>query len=269
MISNKDIIAFRRTVWTYYKKEGRHYLPWRKTRDPYKILVSEMMLQQTQVLRVIPRYKEFLKAFPTARALAKAPLSDVLKVWSGLGYNRRAKYLHEAAKTIVAKHKGDVRKALASPLIGIGPYTRAAVRSFAFNELHTMLETNIRAAFIHHFFPRKKTVTDNELLPLIAAAGAGQDAREWNWALMDFGAHLKRVHANPTRRSAHYAVQSKFSGSLRQIRGEIIRLLTQGSHGDLALSQKLAFDESSMRMALSGLLKDGLVVSEKGSWRIA
>ncbi|HVU75481.1 MAG TPA: A/G-specific adenine glycosylase [Candidatus Paceibacterota bacterium] len=261
--------AFRREVWRHYKKEGRHDLPWRKTHDPYKILVSEVTLQQTQVLRVIPKYKAFLKRFPTVRALAKAPLSAVLKEWSGLGYNRRAKYLHEAAKTAVSDFRGDLKAALAHPLPGVGPYTRAAVRTFAFNEPHTMIETNIRAAYIHHFFPGKKTVSDRDLLPLIERAAEGQDPREWHWALMDYGSHLKHIHPNPTRRSAHYHVQTKFKGSLREIRGEIIRLLATGPFGDLALSQRLRFDEQGMRQALTGLQKDGLIVSEKGSWRIA
>src|SRR3989344_8836846 len=129
-----SVATLRSTVWGYWRKNGRHTLPWRKTKDPYRILVSEVMLQQTQVARVLEKYKEFLKRFPTVRALAKAPLSDVLKVWSGLGYNRRAKYLHDAAKAIVVTHKGNIRRALAHPLPGIGPYTRAAVRVFAYNE---------------------------------------------------------------------------------------------------------------------------------------
>jgi A/G-specific adenine glycosylase len=271
MASDKEVAAFRRAVWDHYKKEGRHDLPWRKTRDPYRILVSEMMLQQTQVHRVLPKYKEFLRKFPTVRSLAKAPLSEVLKVWSGLGYNRRAKYLLEAAK-ILAKKPGYWNSAATEkewPLPGVGPYTRAAVRTFAFNEPHTMIETNIRSAYIHHFYPKKKRVNDRELLVLIESAAEGQDPREWHWALMDYGAHLKKLHPNPTRRSAHYHVQTKFKGSLREIRGEIIRLLTKGSYGDLALSQTLTFDESGMRMALRDLQKDGLIVAEKGSWRLA
>src|SRR3990167_2473142 len=128
-MSSSRILKFRQTVWQYWKAHGRHDLPWRKTKDPYRILVSEVMLQQTQVPRVTEKYKEFLKKFPTVRALAKAPLSDVLKVWSGLGYNRRAKYLHDAAKQIV--EVGNIKEALAGPLPGVGPYTRAAVLVFA------------------------------------------------------------------------------------------------------------------------------------------
>src|SRR3989344_3466370 len=152
--SAREIRKFRRKVWEYWKKNGRHDLPWRKTKDPYRILVSEMMLQQTQVPRVTEKYKEFLKKFPTVRALAKAPLSDVLKVWSGLGYNRRAKYLHDAAKQLMLFSRG--RVFIASDelrkLPGIGPYTAAAVRVFAFNEPDILIETNIPAAYLHHFY---------------------------------------------------------------------------------------------------------------------
>ena len=145
---SKQIQAFQKEVWNYYKAHGRHDLPWRKTRDPYRILVSEVMLQQTQVPRVLEKYKEFLKAFPSVMALAAAKLSEVLKIWSGLGYNRRGKYLHDAAKIVVADHKGNMKKALAEPLPGVGSYTRAAVRTFAYNEPHTMIETNIRTVYI-------------------------------------------------------------------------------------------------------------------------
>jgi A/G-specific adenine glycosylase len=265
----KAIAAFRREVWKHYKAHGRHDLPWRKTRDPYRILVSEIMLQQTQVHRVIDKYKSFLKRFPTARALARAPLSAVLKEWSGLGYNRRGKYLHDAVKVVVSEYTGDFRRATAEKLPGVGPYTKAAVRTFAFNEPHMMIETNVRAAFIHYFFPGGTNVHDRDIVPLIESAGAGQDPREWYWALMDFGSHLKKLHVNPTRRSAHYAMQSKFAGSLRQVRGAIIKMLHEGAHGDLAIAQKLEFEERFIRQALAGLKRDGLVTSAKGSWQIA
>lgn len=228
-----------------------------------------MMLQQTQVSRVMPKYKAFLKKFPSVRALANAPLSDVLKEWSGLGYNRRAKYLHDTAKKVVAEYRGNWKKALENALPGVGPYTRAAVRVFAFNEPHVLIETNIRTVFIHHFFPHAKSVADAELLSLVEKAAKRQDPRTWNWALMDYGAFLKHLHANPTRRSAHYVVQTKFEGSLREVRGAILKILTDGSHGDLALSQKLTFEGKRIRDALHGLTRDGLILSERGSWRIA
>ncbi|MBP9757846.1 MAG: A/G-specific adenine glycosylase [Candidatus Pacebacteria bacterium] len=256
-------------MWKHYRTHGRHDLPWRKTRDPYKILVSEIMLQQTQVPRVLEKYRSFLKKFPNVRSLARSGLADVLKEWNGLGYNRRAKYLHDAAKVIVSEYTGDLKKATAERLPGVGPYTRAAVRTFAFNEPHMMIETNVRASFIHHFFPKKDRVDDRDLVPLIEAAGEGQDPRTWYWALMDHGSHMKKLHLNPTRRSASYAMQSKFVGSVREVRGAIIKVLNEGAHGDLALANKLAFEGQMIRHALTGLKKDGLVVSSRGSWRIA
>ena len=242
------------------------------------------MLQQTQVPRVLFKYKSFLKKFPTVRTLAGAPFSAVLKEWSGLGYNRRGKYLHDAAKVIVDEFRGDIKKATIARLPGVGPYTRAAIRTFAYNEPHMMIETNVRAAFIHHFFPypltsrgrgklaysKKSTaVHDRDLVPLIEACAEGQDPRTWYWALMDYGSHVKRLHVNPTRRSASYAMQTKFAGSLREVRGAIIKVLNDGAHGDLAIANKLSFEGQMIRHALTGLKKDGLVVSNKGSWRIA
>jgi len=249
------------------------------------------MLQQTQVPRVIEKYQEFLKAFPTVHTLAQAPLVDVLHVWSGMGYNRRAKFLREAASILVGEYGGRVpRDAPALRAIpGIGPYTASAVRVFAFNLPDTMIETNIRAAFIHHFFADtdgvnyssklpnwvkrsssedvriRKGIKDSDLLPLITTAAEGQDPREWHWALMDYGSHIKKLHGNPARQSAHYAKQSKFEGSLRQVRGAILRALSQGT--PLLKVRRLSpekFDE-----ALAGLARDGLIIKRRGKWGIA
>jgi len=271
--SAREIRKFRRKVWEYWKKNGRHDLPWRKTKDPYRILVSEVMLQQTQVPRVTEKYKEFLKKFPTVRALAKAPLSDVLKVWSGLGYNRRAKYLHDAAKQIV--EVGNIKEALAGPLPGVGPYTRAAVRVFAYNEPDILIETNIRAVYIHHFYPFRTrrvlngSVSDKELSTLLSKVGAGEDQREWHWALMDYGAYLKRSGVRNNSRSAHYTKQSKFEGSLRQVRGTILRELHSGSKTVLTLYSLIRANKRIAGKALEGLARDGLIVKEKGKWQIA
>ena len=277
---DSDIKSFQKEVWAYYRAYGRHDLPWRKTKDAYKILVSEVMLQQTQVPRVLEKYKEFLRAFPAVEVLANAKLSDVLKVWSGLGYNRRGKYLHDAAKKIV--DIGNIKKALTEPLPGVGPYTRAAVRTFAYNEPHTMIETNIRAAFIHHFFHSRNingrrqdgntSVHDRDLIPLIEKAAQDQDPREWHWALMDYGSYLKKQFPNPSRKSADYRRQSKFEGSLRQIRGAILQELHAGpqSEGKLLARLNLATPKSDFgKRALAGLEKDGMIEKVKGKWRIS
>ncbi len=254
--------AFLKVVLGFYKKHGRHNLPWRKTRDPYKILVSEVMLQQTQVDRVIPKYKSFLKKFPTARRLANAPLSLVLKEWQGLGYNRRAKMLHEAGK-ITAK-RGDFPRTYAGliALPGVGPYTAKAVRVFAFNEPELMIETNIRAAYLHHFFANRKKVRDNEILGTISLP-AGVQPRIWYAALMDYGAHLKKTLPNPSRRSAHHAKQKPFKGSDREIRGAILKLLSEINCAAKSFSV-LPFSPKRIRAQLLALQKDGLVRKQGG-----
>lgn len=269
-----QIKRFQKAVWEYWRKQGRHDLPWRKTHDPYKILVSEVMLQQTQVPRVIEKYKEFLSLFPTVHVLARASLRDVLRVWSGLGYNRRGKFLHDAAKVIDGKYAGDINAATSGgKLPGVGPYTRAAVRVFAFNEPHTLLETNVRATFIHHFFPEAKTVADKKLVPLMEAAAADQDPREWHWALMDYGVHIKKLHQNPARRSAAYAKQSKFRGSLREVRGILLKSLSHSTKIDTDLYLEVAkhthIKKARVQEALESLVRDGLVKKVKGKWRIA
>lgn len=266
-----QVRKFRRAVWSHYCAEGRHDLPWRKTQDPYHILVSEVMLQQTQVPRVIEKFAEFLGAFPDVSVLAAAPLSRVLSVWNGMGYNRRAKFLQESAGMIAREHTSMVPSAYGDlrALPGVGDYTARAVRVFAFNEPDVLVETNVRAAIIHHFFHNKTAVSDELVKGVAELAAFGQDPRLWHSALMDYGSHLKKIHTNPTRKSAQYVVPMKFKGSRRQVRGAILRLLNEGSHGDLALSKKLAFKQKIIREALTGLLRDGLVTAERGTWRIA
>ena len=129
-----------------WHKTNRKDLPWRKTKNPYKILVSEMMLQQTQISRVLPKYKEFLKEFSSLKTLAKAPQSKLLKTWQGLGYWRRALYLQETAKIIEKECQGKFPRdpAVLEALPGIGPYTARALACFAFNSKEAFIDTNIR-----------------------------------------------------------------------------------------------------------------------------
>ncbi len=274
---DKQIKVFRKAVWTHWKKHGRHELPWRKTHDAYKILVSEVMLQQTQVPRVIEKYKEFLSTFPTVHVLSHAGLRDVLRLWSGLGYNRRGKFLRDAAKVIADQYDGNIKDATAAgKLPGIGPYTRAAVRVFAFDEPHTLLETNVRAAIIHHFyssFLQKARITDAEVVAIAEKAAEGQDPREWHWALMDYGVHIKKLHKNPARRSASYAKQSTFKGSLREVRGMLLRSLSESTKIETDLYLEVAEHEhikkARVQEALQSLVRDGLIKKVKGKWRIA
>ncbi|MDD2657727.1 MAG: A/G-specific adenine glycosylase [Candidatus Pacebacteria bacterium] len=280
--SEMTTASFRRVVWAHYKKMGRHDLPWRQTHDVYNILVSEIMLQQTQVERVIPFYTKFIKQFGSAKKLAAAPLSDVLKAWQGLGYNRRAKMLHSAAKEL-AKTRFDLtsessRSNLVSQLeslSGVGPYTARAVAAFACNADVIVIETNIRTAIIHHFFSKKKKVSDKEIekvlkraAPDVALAKSG----EWYSALMDYGAHLKRSGISHNAKSKTYAKQSTFAGSLRQARGAILREYTKGITSRARLVSLLGPSrKAQMKQALEALTREELVsgnlVSEASSRR--
>ncbi len=228
---------FRKAVWAHYQKQGRHDLPWRKNYDAYHVLVSEIMLQQTQVERVIPFYKNFLKKFRTVRVLAHAPLSEVLKSWQGLGYNRRAKMLHLAAEESVLNYSGELPKQVQEleTMPGIGPYTARALAAFAYNQDVVMIETNIRTAIIHHFYPKRKKVSDTEIEKILVQVLPKGKAREWYSALMDYGAHLKRSGVKLNARHARYIKQQKFIGSKREARGAIVRLLTQqtASRGEI------------------------------------
>jgi A/G-specific adenine glycosylase len=172
---------FVKTVWDFYQTNGRHDLPWRKTKDPYKIVVSELMLQQTQVSRVLPKYKEFLKLFPTVQKLAAASLGDVLRAWQGLGYNRRAKFLWQAAQTVVDEHKEKWPKTYTGlqTLPGIGSYTAGAVMNFAYNFSVPLIETNVRTVYIYHFFRDTEHVSDKQLLPLIERTLDRKNPRSW------------------------------------------------------------------------------------------
>lgn len=268
MKSNKRL--FRRKVLDFYKKSGRHYLPWRKTKNPYRILVSEIMLQQTQVDRVIPKYKEFLKRFPTVKKLAQATLPEVLQLWSGLGYNRRARMLHEAAKKIINKHKGRFPKSVTEleALPGVGHYTARAVAAFAYNEPVVMIETNIRSVFLHEFFKNQDGISDAQILQLIGACLDDKNPREWYAALMDYGSYLKKTMPNPGRRSRHHTKQSAFKGSLREARGKIVRLLFEGAKTERYLAQKTQCANSRVQEALEGLVTDGLVRKTGNRWEI-
>ncbi|HET8581225.1 MAG TPA: A/G-specific adenine glycosylase [Candidatus Paceibacterota bacterium] len=265
------IRRLRETVLAYYQAHGRHDLPWRHTASAYRIMVSEVMLQQTQVPRVIEKYRAFTKAFPTVRALAEAPLADVLRAWSGLGYNRRAKYLHEAAKRVVAEHGGRMPTTAAAleALPGIGPYTARAIAAFAYDAPGTFIETNIRAVFIHHCFPGRDAVADAELLPLIERAGQGLSPRLWYSALMDYGTHLKQTSGNAARRSKHHVRQQRFEGSLRQARGAILRALADGPVREAALLGALGQPPEQLERALAGLAKDGLIAKQGTRWQLA
>ncbi len=215
----------------FYKKSSRGHLPWRATTDPYRILVSELMLQQTQVERVIPFYTRFIKTFPTPKKLAAAPLSKVLLLWQGLGYNRRAKFLHEAAK-VIAKQGFPKTAEQMEELPGVGHYTARAVAAFARSSPEVFIETNIRTVFLHHLYRGRTSVSDALILRQVEEAlkRSRMQPKDFYAALMDYGSNLKRSGIKLNARSKHYVKQSKFEGSTRQKRAAKLReLLARGA----------------------------------------
>jgi len=263
--------AFRKTVYDYYERYGRRF-PWRETTDPYRVLVSEVMLQQTQAPRVLSRYEGFIRLFPDAATLAAASLHDVLSAWQGLGYNRRALSLKESALRIVTLHGGVVPRdeELLITLPGVGPATARAVRAFAFNEPVVLIETNIRAVFIHHFLPGNEGVSDSDLRPLVEETLDRNNPGRWYNALMDYGTFLKRAYTNPSRRSAHYQRQSPFEGSGRQVRGAVIRLVLEKVRlPEIDLVETLPFDSDVVRDILEQLERERIIVRDKGYLSIA
>jgi A/G-specific adenine glycosylase len=253
---------FNKTIWAYYHKAGRN-LPWRKTRDPYATLVSEIMLQQTQVGRVEGFYGKFLRQFPDFRSLAMASTKDVLKVWQGLGYNRRALALKRTAEIIIRDFSGKLPRdrAALETLPGIGEGTSGSLLAFAFNKPEIFIETNIRRVFIHFFFPEKKKVTDEEIKRCIERTIDVKNPREWYWALMDYGAAMPRT-TNPNRKSAHYKKQSAFAGSDRQLRGKILRcIIERKTRATLsALPALLGVPENRIQKIVDVLAREGFVV---------
>lgn len=309
-MSDTTILTFQQTVWNYFAEHGRHDLPWRQpdddgSFDPYKICVSELMLQQTQVARVWPKYEQFLRAFPTVEVLAAAGLGDVLVVWQGLGYNRRAKFLWQAAQKVVQDF-GGVFPSTPQELVrlpGIAANTAGAIMAYAYNQPIAFVETNVRTVYIHHFFKGQTDIPDSAILELVERTlpdkegkrAAGDDGftssprrmrngvpakpvlwgdstaglshyREWYWALMDYGVFLKQTVGNLSRHSKSYAKQSKFVGSNRQIRGQIIRLL---AHKPCTLAE-LESEITDGRLAniLNDLKQEGLIAQQAGIYSL-
>jgi A/G-specific adenine glycosylase len=241
-------------------------MPWRDDVRPYFVLVSELMLQQTQVARVIPKFRAFIERFPNERALAEASLADVLGYWQGLGYNRRAKYLHDSAKRIIDQHGGhfpdDRQNILRLP--GVGANTAGAIEAYAFNRPSIFIETNVRTVYIHHFFADDFAVDDASIRARLEETLDREHPREFYWALMDYGSWLKSSGVRNVSRSRHYRKQSPLEGSVRQVRGRIVTVLGQAETltvADLALA--VGADER-FGAALEGLKRDGLVQESAG-----
>ncbi|MEG0096621.1 MAG: adenine glycosylase [Raoultibacter sp.] len=275
-----DLDAFVARVWQQGVLFGRNDLPWRQTDDAYAILVSEVMLQQTQVARVLTHWKSFLALFPTLDALAASDTATVLEAWQGLGYNRRALALKHTAEICSARHEGALPQTLEGLLAlpGIGQATAAGVLSFAYNEPSVYIETNVRTVFIHDLFPDQTAVSDKMLYPLVEATCSADNPRGWYYALLDYGAHLKQIVVNPSRKSAHYARQSTFIGSRRQKRAEALRqVLACPGIDDAQLFQALneaerhagrdTINEETYQSIVGDLVKEGFFQNENGFYR--
>jgi A/G-specific adenine glycosylase len=256
---------FQKTIWEYYREHGRE-LPWRGRITPYRVVVSEVMLQQTQVGRVLQKYPLFLRAFSGFTSLSRSSLREVMVVWQGLGYNRRAKYLRELARVAVREYRGRLPRdyGALSKLPGIGAHTAGAVCAFAWNMPVVFLETNIRSVFLHFFFSGREGVKDSEILPLVESTLDRENPREWYWALMDYGAMLKLLGENPSRRSAHYVKQSPFAGSDREIRGGVMRELVHGVRTLRELVVACGKDEARVRRVLGKMEEEGMVLEKEG-----
>lgn len=259
--------AFKNVVWDYYSKHKRS-MPWREDVSPYSIFVSEVMLQQTQVARVLIKYPFLMNTFPTFQSLAKADTQTLLSTWQGMGYNRRALYLRSAAHIIVEKYGGIMPQdiSLLDNLPGIGYATACSIVAFAYNLPVFFIETNIRRVFIHHFFKDAIQVDDKDILKLVHETVSKDNPREWYWALMDYGAYLARMEDNPNKKSRHYTKQKKFEGSVREVRGGILKALLEKPHSVSAL-KKLFMDER-LFTALAQLENEGFITKKGTNYSI-
>lgn len=269
-ITSDGIVAFKEAIWHYYNYNGRQF-PWRQTANPYNIVVSEVMLQQTQTYRVEPKYLAFIQELDSFAALANAEQRDVIRLWQGLGYNRRALGLQKLACIVDRDFNGQLPQ---DPLVletlpTLGHATARSVAAFAFNTPTTFIETNIRAVFIHTFFGVNcaTAIHDKELVPLIEQTLDTHNSRLWYYALMDYGVMLKKLFKNPSRKSKHHTQQSKFEGSDRQIRGAILKLLTAHttlSHQELMLllCQTLNCEQERAERILNSMQQEQFVRAE-------
>lgn len=266
-MTDEQTHQFRETVWSYFRMHQRR-MPWREDPQPYKVMVSELMLQQTQVSRVLPKFQQFMERFPNVQALAQTSLDNVLQAWSGLGYNRRAKFLHTAAQQVVSEFGGQIPAQLETlvRLPGIGTNTAGAILAYAYNRPVVFIETNIRSVYFHHFFADADYINDKELLPLLKQTLDREHPRQWYWALMDYGSYLKQTVGNNIARSKHYARQSKFEGSRRQLRGNIVRRLLSGPTNYEHLSA--AVQDERLKQVIADLMREGFVLKQGSELRL-
>lgn len=269
---NQDVIkTFHNIIYSYFKQYGREF-PFRKKMNPYNVLISEMMLQQTQTNRVSEKFEEFIQKFPDFATLANAPLNDVLKVWQGLGYNRRAVALKNIAEKVVNEFDGilpaDVEILKTFPQIGHN--TASSIVAFAFNMPTFFIEVNIRRVYIYFFFSGKSSIEDNSIMPIVRKTLDLSNVRKWYYALMDYGVMLKKTHPELNKRSAHYRKQSKFKGSNREIRGKILKLLIANNIlTEPEILNELEINTKKLKEILTLLIKEGFIKQENQGFSIA
>lgn len=258
---------FIQLVWEYYSNHKRPMM-WRDNPHPYWVVVSEIMLQQTQVHRVMIKFSQFIETFPDFASLSQASLAEVLTIWQGLGYNRRGKYLWQIAQLIESEYQGILPRdpEVLATFPGIGKATAGSIIAFAYNIPTVFIETNIRRVFIHHFFQDKESISDDDILPLIKSTVSPDNPREWYYALMDYGTYLKTQIINPNRKSKHYIVQGAFEGSNRQVRAHILRLLLQRPYGLDELMNVI--QDERVIMNLENLIKEEMIEMRDDQYHI-
>lgn len=258
---------FQQRILDFYHKNGRE-LPWRKTTDRYRIWISETMLQQTQVDRVIPKYNKWIERFPDASALAAAPLSEVLELWQGLGYNNRAKRLWDAAKITVEQSDGKVPSTPQELIIlpGIGPYMARSILIFADNLNLAAVDTNIRRILIHEF-DLPETISDKELQQIADSCVPKGRSRDWHNALMDYGAMVLTARKSGIKPKT---TQSKFEGSTRWYRSQILkRVLKEKEVSIQDIKDEHKDCPHDLDKIISSLEKDGVITLTKNLLRVA
>lgn len=259
--TQRELLNFTATIHEYFKAHGRSF-PWREEITPYHVVVSEVMLQQTQTDRVAQKFNDFISAFPHFESLASAPFELVLRSWKGLGYNRRALNLQKIAQLVMDHHGGTLPDSPATlkTFPGIGPATAASICAFAFNQPTLFIETNIRTVFIYFFFRDQQQIHDRQIMPLIEHTIDQKNPRLWYYALMDYGVMLKKTVGNLCQQSKHYAKQSRFEGSDRQIRGKILELLLKNPHlSDEYIMSALTIEKNRYDKIVGTLVKDGFL----------
>ena len=279
MPTQKQFISFKKTVWSYYK-EHKRAMSWREDITPYRVVVSEIMLQQTQVVRVMEKFPSFMQRFPSWQELAEAPTKDVLQEWSGLGYNRRALFLKRIAETITKNGaiKGTLPRTIPelTTLPGIGANTAGSILAFTYNIPHPFIETNIRSVFIHHFFAEIeksegkkacKKIDDADIMPLIEQTLDHDNPREWYYALMDYGSFLKKQLPNPSRQSKHHVMQKPFKGSNREIRSKILQLIMKKPMSMKDIEKKLTqVEPTQISSNLGDLTREGFITKKNSKY---